>query len=305
VTKEELSATDSPSPSSSTEVTDGQEEAVEEQIVQEIKDEISEEELPLDIEDKDLFNRMMEVGVFYGRSKSKTNPLTKKFIAANRSGFEIIDLQKSITHLKKACEAIEKVVANKGSILFVGTSPASKKVLRKVAEELESPYVTERWLGGTLTNFKTITDRINHFKKLKEDRSAGKLEKYTKKERVKLDKELVKLERLFGGIEFLDRMPSMMFIADITENKHAANEARKKGIPITALINTDANPNFVDYPIPANDRNLKSTELVMEYIKQAVEDGKKKALVIESENKLKAEKEAAEEASKKSSEVKK
>ena len=140
------------------------------------------------------------------------------------------------------------------------------------------------------TNFKTITDRINYFKKLKEDKVAGKLEKYTKKERLDIDKELVKLDRLFGGIETLNKLPAMMFIADLTENQYAALEAKQKGIPVVALLNTDADPKLADHIIPANDRNPKSIELIMNYLEEQANEGKKQALLkkeedLEKENK--------------------
>ena len=172
---------------------------------------------------------------------------------------------------------------DKGLILFVGTSPAAKSVLRGVAERLESPFVTERWLGGTLTNFKTITSRINYFKKLKDDEETGELEKYTKKEQLKMNKELAKLEKLFGGIENLDRMPSLLFIADLVKNEYAAREAKQKGIPIVAFLNTDADPKLVDYPIPANDRNAKSIKLLMEYLEKAANEGKVQAAMKKEE----------------------
>ena len=225
----------------------------------------------------------MEVGVFYGRSKSKTNPLTRKHILKTRSGFEVIDLQGTIRHLKVAAEVLKKVMADKGLVLFVGTGPAAKSVIRGVAERLESPFITERWLGGTLTNFKTIKSRIDYFKKLEDDKESGEIEKYTKKEQLKISKELVKLNRLFGGIKTLDKMPALIFIADTVDNKYAALEAKQKGIPIIALLNTDADPRLVDYPIPANNKNRESIKLIMEYLEEAAKEGMAEALLKKTE----------------------
>lgn len=250
-------------------------------------DEVSQEETSFTAEEQELFDRMMEAGVFYGRSKSKTNPLTKNFILTTRSGFEVIDLKSAIDNLKKASDFLKNVFAGGGTVLFVGTSPASKNAIRKTAEKLESPYVSERWLGGTLTNFKTISDRINYFKKLKEDKRTGKLEKYTKKEQLDKDKELMKLERLFGGIESLEKIPSAMFIADLSENGYAAREAKQKGVPVVAFVNTDTSPKLVSYPIPGNDRNASSVELLMEYIEREAEEGKKEGKRRQEEAKLK------------------
>jgi len=255
------------------------------EVEEEVINEVSAEEPSLEVEEKELFDQMMEAGVFYGRSKSKTNPLTKEFIVTTRSGFEVIDLQKAIEYLKRASEVLKNVFAGKGTVLFVGTSPAAKNVIKEIAERLESPYVTERWLGGTLTNFKTITDRINYFKKLKEDKAKGKLEKYTKKEQLDMAKELNKLEKFFGGIEFLDKLPSMIFIADLSENEYAAREAKQKSIPIMGFLNTDTNPNLVDHPIPGNDRNATSIGLLMKYLVEAAEEGKKQAFLTKVEPK--------------------
>jgi len=297
VTEEEKSTTQ-PLPVEDFDPSGTSKDKTEEQKVYDTANEVSPEEPSLEVEEKDLFNRMMEVGVFYGRSKSKTNPLSRKYILTTRSGFEVIDIQGAISHLKDASEVLKKAVTDGGLVLFVGTSPAAKRIIKDVAVRLEFPYVTERWLGGTLTNFKTITDRINYFKKLKDDKSSGRLDKYTKKERLKIDKELAKLDKLFGGIENLDKLPSLMFIADLSENEYAAREAKQKGVPIIALLNTDANPNLVDHPIPANDRNPKSIALLMEYLEQAADEGKQQAILNKESSSAKASEDRTEDKSK-------
>ena len=222
-------------------------------------------------EEEELLNQMMEIGVFYGRSKARTNPLMKEYVLATRAGFEMIDLKKTIVALKQAAEFIQGTVqANKGLILLVGTTPAAKPVVKEVARELDLPAVTERWLGGTLTNFKIIGERINQFKKAKADRAAGKFDKYTKKERLELDRDLTRSEILFGGIEKLERLPVLVLIADLSANTLAAKEAKRVGIPVVALLNTDANPRLADYKIPANDKNPKSVKLLLEYLAEAI-----------------------------------
>ncbi len=239
----------------------------------------STEELALTPEEQELFHRMMEVGVFYGRSKSRTNPLMKEFILTTRSGFEVIDVGKTIAGLKDASRVIEEVIKTNGLILLVGTSPAVKWSIKEAATKLGLPYVTERWLGGTLTNFKIISNRITQFRKLKVGREAGEFEKYTKKERLKIERELAKAETLFGGLEKMDRFPALLFIADLTQNTLAAREAKQKGVPIVAFLNTDANPELADYKIPANDRSPQSIQLLMEYLVEVVERAKIASLV--------------------------
>lgn len=224
-------------------------------------------------EEEGLFREMMEAGVFYGRSKARTNPLMKGYILATRAGFEVIDLKETITALEKAAEFIKAAGGKeRGPILLVGTSPAVKVAVRELASELDLPAVTERWLGGTLTNFKVISERINKFKKLKADIAADKFEKYTKKERLELDRELTRSEILFGGIEKLERLPSLVLVTDLAMNTLAAKEAKRVGIPVVALVNTDADPNLADYVIPANERNPRGVKLLLDNLSKAIRE---------------------------------
>ena len=229
------------------------------------------EEPALTAEEEELFREMIEVGVFYGRSKARTSPLMKEYVLATRAGFEVIDLKQTIAALENVAGFVKgKAGADKGLILLVGTSPAAKAVVKEMANSLDLPAVTERWLGGTLTNFKIISERINKFRKLKADIAAGKFEKYTKKERLELDKELARSEILFGGIEKLERLPPLILIADLATNTLAAKEAKRTGIPVIALVNTDADPRLADYVIPANDKNPKSIKLLLDYLAEAI-----------------------------------
>lgn len=224
-------------------------------------------------EEEELFQEMMERGVFYGRSKARTNPLMKEYVLATRAGFEVIDLKQTITALSRAADFIKSAAGkDKGPILLVGTSPAAKAIVKEAVVDLDLPAVTERWLGGTLTNFKVISERINKFKKLKADIASGKFEKYTKKERLELDRDLARSEILVGGIEKLDRLPSLVLITDLNVNILAAKEAKRVGIPVVAFANTDADPRLTDYVIPANDRNPRSIELLLEYLSKAIKE---------------------------------
>jgi small subunit ribosomal protein S2 len=233
--------------------------------------------------------QMMEASVFYGHGKARTNPKMRPHILATRSGMEVINLSKTIEMLDKAKKAIENTVKGGGTVFFVGTTPATKTPIKETAEALDLPYVVERWLGGMFTNFETISERINYFRKLKKDKANGKFEKYTKKERLKLSKELDKLEILFGGVESFESLPALVFIADLKENEIAAREARRMHIPTVALVNTDSDPDLVDFPIPANNRNVKSVALILSHIKETIEKAKaapaqKKEEAVKAEN---------------------
>ncbi len=231
-------------------------------------------------EETETIKSMMDLGVFYGSSKARTNPKMRKYLLTNRSGFSVIDLEKTLEGIKRTSLAIDGVVANGGMILLVGISPSVKGAIGEMAAELDLPYVTERWLGGTLTNFETISKRINHLKKLKEDKANGDWDKYTKKEQLDLSKELTKLSRFFGGLEKLNKLPQMVFVADVSSNATPAKEAKSLGIPVAGIINTDANPKLVDYGIAANEKNVKSAEFILEKIKSVIITAKAKQIVV-------------------------
>lgn len=224
--------------------------------------------------EEETMKNMIDSHVFYGHLKSKTNPKMKPNIVSTKSGVEIIDLVKTMKQLDEAAEFIKSKVKAGGNVLFVGTTPASKAVVKETAERLEMPYVVERWLGGTFTNFKTISDRINHFKKLTEDKEAGRLQKYTKKERLDIDTELAKLDKFFGGIVEMDKLPAVVFISDLGAEETPAKEAKITGIPSVALVNTNCDPEKVTHPISANNRNTQSITLILSRLEKAISEGK-------------------------------
>lgn len=229
-------------------------------------------------EEKSMINVMMEAGLFYGLSRSKTNPKMKPYLSSTKSGIEIINLIKTLKSLDLASEVIKQKIKVGGLPLVVGTTPAVKTSIKEMGKKFDIPYVTERWLGGTLTNFKTITARVQHLKKLRSDKESGKLEKYTKKERLNIEKEMAKLEKLFSGLETMDKMPSVVIIFNLTDHKLVAKEARRMKVTSIAVSNTNADPEEVDYPIVSNDRNIKSVDFIASYLGKAIEDGKKEAL---------------------------
>ncbi|MCL5017588.1 MAG: 30S ribosomal protein S2 [Patescibacteria group bacterium] len=234
----------------------------------------AEKEAPIEEEKLPILEEMMKVGLFWGHKKSKTHPRMKPFIYTTRNGVEIIDIIKTLESLDKALNFIKSKVAVGGTVMLVGTTPVAKKVVREYAEKMNLPYVVERWLGGTLTNFKTLSKRIAYFKKLKSDKASGKLDKYTKKERLDFDREIAKLTTSFSGTENMEILPQVMFVVDAAHNMIAVNEAKKMKIPVVAIVNTDINPEILDYPIPCNDRTKEGIRWIMEKLSATINEAK-------------------------------
>ncbi len=216
---------------------------------------------------------MIEAGVFYGRKKSKTNPKMRQFILANRGGIEIVNLEKTEEGLERAVNFVKEKIRNGGLPLFVGTIPAAETSIRQIAGGFSFPYVVLRWVGGTLTNFKIIARRIEHLKKLRADLASGALERYTKKERLQMEREAKRLEELMGGLENLSREPDFVVVIDPNLHATAVREARKRHIPVVALANVDADPDAVDYLIPGNDKATTSIAWFLGHIEKAIRDG--------------------------------
>lgn len=215
---------------------------------------------------------MLKAGLAYGRKRSKLNPKMKPYLYAMRADMAIFDLPKTLRALNTALDAIKAVVAKGGKVLLVGTQPAAKAVVAKFAAETKHLTVAERWLGGTLTNFKTISKRIEHFKKLKEDRDLGKLQKYTKKERLNMDKEMERGDKLFGGISDMTALPGIVIVIDALLHDTAIREARRMNIPVVALMTSDADPDLVTYPIPGNSHAIPAITWVIDRIIAAIKE---------------------------------
>jgi small subunit ribosomal protein S2 len=205
------------------------------------------EDIVLDEETK----AMVDAGVFYGRKRSKTHPKMKQYIAGNRNEIEIINLQKTGEMLEAALNFLKETAMRGGAVLFVGTQPAALGIAA-LAKGFGYPVVTNRWLGGTLTNFKVISKRIEYYKKLKGDWEKNAFENYTKKERLVIERELHKLDELLSGLETLIALPAAMVLIDPAPHQAALREARLLKIPIVSLLSTDADPESVDYPVPGN-----------------------------------------------------
>lgn len=217
---------------------------------------------------------MLKSGVHFGHQVSKWHPKMKPFIFTSRNGIHIINLEESQVKLKEALEFVKRNAQNGGVLLFVGSKKQAQGIIEKYAKECEMPYVKERWLGGTMTNFAVISRLIKKFKDLKKKRDAGELEKYTKKEQLGFKREIEDLDKVIGGIENLEKIPDAIFILDIKNEKTAFAEAKKKGVPVVAVCDTNVDPTGVDYMIPANDDATKSIELIVKLIAEAVKEGK-------------------------------
>ncbi len=214
---------------------------------------------------------MLKAGVHFGHKTTKWNPKMAQFIFGTRNNTHIIDLEKTIIKLNEALAFVKKISKANGVIVFVGTKKQAKAYIKEVAQRVNMPYVADRWIGGLLTNFSIISKQIRLMEQLEADLASGALDKYTKKERVMIEKKIKKLNQKFGGLRLLKKLPEAIIVTDINEDIIAVNEARGKNIPIIALADTNADPNLVTYPIPANDDALSSIKIIFNKIADEIE----------------------------------
>lgn len=213
---------------------------------------------------------MVKAGMHFGRKKSIFHPRMKNFVYTLKENIYIIDLVKTNEALAKAIDFLKKEKEAGKVILFVGTTKQSSEVVKAAAEALNMPYVINRWLGGTLTNFKTITARFKHLDDLESQRDSGAFEKYTKKEKLLLEREIASMKIKFDGIRKLTKVPDVIVVSSLRDAAIPVREAKRADVKIVAIVNTDSNPNEVDFPIPANDNAKKSVELILEAIKASL-----------------------------------
>ncbi|MFH0828413.1 MAG: 30S ribosomal protein S2 [Candidatus Omnitrophota bacterium] len=235
--------------------------------------------------------QLLEAGVHFGHKTSRWNPKMKKFIFGERSGIYIIDLEKTEECLNKTRDFILDMAAKGDFMLFVGTKKQAQEVIFKEAARCGMYYVTERWPGGMLTNFATIKKSINRLKEIETMKEDGTFQQLTKKEVALLEKELIKLKKNFGGIVLMERMPKAAFIVDTKKEDTAVREARKLGIPVIGLIDTNSNPDLIDYPIPGNDDATKSIQVITSFLADSVIEGRKRFLSYLSQDGVAAKKE--------------
>ena len=205
---------------------------------------------------------LLEAGVHFGHQTRRWNPKMRRFIFAERSGIYIIDLQKTVRQIQKAQELLRTVIMKGENVLFVCTKKQLKALVEAEARQADAFYVTERWLGGTLTNFQTIKKQIRRLRELEQGTTEGDFENYTKKERLLFERERVKLSRNLEGLKNMGRLPGALFIVDAKKEKIAIQEANKLGIPVVAIVDTNADPDVITVPIPGNDDAIRSVSLI-------------------------------------------
>ncbi len=219
--------------------------------------------------------QLLEAGAHFGHKTARWHPKMAPYLHSKRGGTHIIDLVKTVEGLEVALNFITETAAAGKQVLLVGTKRQAQDIVRAAAEATNMPFVTERWLGGMLTNWNTIGGRVKHLKDLEDRMASGELtNKYSKLEVQRFQEEIDELNRIFGGIKDLSTKPGAMFVVDIVDDRNAVNEARKQGLPLVAIVDSNADPTLVNYPIPANDDAIKSLQLIVGYVQQAIELGK-------------------------------
>jgi small subunit ribosomal protein S2 len=233
---------------------------------------------------------LLEAGAHFGHQTEKWNPKMKKYVYGEKNGIYIIDLAKTIPLAKDAYEFLKKTAAEGKPILFVGTKRQAQDVVKKAAEDCGAFYVTNRWLGGMLTNFKTVALSIDKLRKVEKMKETGDFGLLTKKERLNIEKEVIKLEKNLGGIKEMRRVPGALFIVDPNSERTAILEANKLGIPVIAITDTNCDPTGVDYVVPGNDDAMKSVSMFTEYFANSVSEG---TIIAKKNNKLQKDKDSS------------
>lgn len=224
--------------------------------------------------------QLLEAGAHFGHQTSRWHPRMKKYIFTKREGIHIIDLEQTVTKLAKACEFVRDIAAGGGKVLFVGTKKQAEESIEEAAVRCGMYYVNHRWIGGILTNFATIQARIDHLVRLEDQQARGEFSRLPKKEVMKLEKEIARLNRQMGGIKEMTALPDALFIVDPPKEKIAHAEARRMGIPVVGIADTSCDPDEIDYPVPANDDAIRAIKLICNKIADAVVEGKNELMVI-------------------------
>jgi len=216
---------------------------------------------------------LLESGVHFGHRTQKWNPYMEPYIFAARNDIHIIDLQQTVQALEEAYEVVRDTVTSGGSVLFVGTKRQAQEIIKTNAEKVGMPYVIGRWLGGTLTNWQTIRERIHELERLEAMRDRGEFEVFTKKEALGMTREIERLEGRLGGIRDMDGLPKLLFVVDVSREEIPVHEANLLKIPVVAMVDTNCNPKDIDYVIPANDDAIRGIQLIVSIITQAISEG--------------------------------
>ncbi len=224
--------------------------------------------------DTATIKQLLEAGAHFGHQTGRWNPRMKEYIFTKRNGIHIIDLEKTAVMLDKACDFIRDLITEGKTVLFVGTKKQAQESVEEEAKRCEMYYVNQRWLGGMLTNFSTIQARIDQLVRMEDQLSRGEFGRLTKKEILKINEKIEKMNRQMGGFKEMTTLPGVIFVIDPTKERIAIAEARRMGIPIVAIVDTNCNPDDVDYPIPANDDAIRAIKLICNKIAEAVLEGK-------------------------------
>lgn len=236
---------------------------------------------------------LLRAGVHFGHLTRRWNPKMRPYIFMERNNIHIVDLNKTMQHLKAAYDAMREVVASGDEVMFVGTKKQAQTLVQAEAVRCTMPYITERWLGGTLTNFSTIKKSIRKLEGLEKKVHDGTVESLTKKERLHIEREIGKMKKVFSGIQDMKRIPGAIFIVDTKKEEIAVKEAKKLNIPIFAIVDTNCDPDLIDYPIPGNDDSAKSIGLIVKTMVDAVLDAQAERDAKQEARAAKAEKEKA------------
>jgi len=223
--------------------------------------------------EKPSYQQMLDAGVHFGHLRKKWNPKMRPYIFKEHKGVHIIDLNRTSDCMERAAAAMKQIAKSGKKIMFVATKKQAREIVSRVAQSINMPYVTDRWLGGMMTNFATIrrsVKKMNNIERMLTDASVTNI---TKKERLTLSRERLKMDRVLGGIANLNRLPSAIFVVDIMHEHLAIQEAEKLGVRTFAMVDTNSDPNLVDFPIPSNDDSSKSIELISSYLAAAIKEG--------------------------------
>ncbi len=216
---------------------------------------------------------LLEAGSHFGHQSKRWHPKMKSFIFTEREGIHVIDLEQTLVRLEKAADFLRDVASKGGKIVFVSTKEQAYEIVEAEAIRAGALFVTKRWIGGTLTNFETLKGNLKKLDTLEKRKESGELNKYTKKEKLLIDREIAKIKSFVGGLRDLEKLPDAVFILDTKREDNAVLESRKVGVPVVGVVDTNCDPTLVNYPIPANDDATKSIKLIVKTIADAVEEG--------------------------------
>lgn len=220
--------------------------------------------------------QLLEAGVHFGHQVRRWNPKMKQYIFTARDGVHVIDLGQTVPKLEEALDFVKKVGEAGGTIIFLGSKKQARSIVIEEAKRAGAMYIVERWIGGLLTNFEQTTNNLKKLKNFKEKKTAGEFKDRTKKEQLMIDRKISRLERFYGGVEDLSKIPDAVFVIDVRREENACREARKKQIQVVAICDTNADLSLVDFPIPGNDDAIKAIQIITEAVANAYLEGKQK-----------------------------